>query len=245
MRVVSFNIRNGRAFDGWRSWPFRRRRVAALLRSFDADLIGIQEAYGFQQRYLDRQLREHSAYARPRNRLLGERIPVYVRTDRLEVVDRWTRWFSDAPLTAGSRLPEATFPRIATAVELTDRASGVRFGFVNVHLDEKHAGNRLASIEMLLEWLGEATPWIVAGDFNATPDDAEIALLTDAGFDQALPPGAGGTSHDFSGRIDGPRIDHVLHRGPLQVRASEVFCEPHYADTSDHWPIVVDFEVVS
>ena len=36
VRVVSFNIRNGRAFDGWNSWPFRRRATARCPPAFAA-----------------------------------------------------------------------------------------------------------------------------------------------------------------------------------------------------------------
>ena len=52
VRVGTFNVRNGLARDGWNSWPFRRGATAAALRGLDADVVGLQEAFGFQARSL-------------------------------------------------------------------------------------------------------------------------------------------------------------------------------------------------
>ncbi|HJR24407.1 MAG TPA: endonuclease/exonuclease/phosphatase family protein, partial [Acidimicrobiales bacterium] len=57
LRVATFNVRNGRALDGFvRAWPFRRRAVVAAIASLDADVVGLQEAYRFQLRSLLRGL---------------------------------------------------------------------------------------------------------------------------------------------------------------------------------------------
>ena len=67
----------------------------------------------------------------------------------------------------GERLPDATFPRVATLTVLA--AGEVRFGVANVHLDEHREENRLSSARQLVEWLDLAQPWVVAGDLNTTP----------------------------------------------------------------------------
>ena len=40
LRVATWNVRNGWAFDGWSSWPFRRRSAIETLASLAADVVG-------------------------------------------------------------------------------------------------------------------------------------------------------------------------------------------------------------
>lgn len=242
-RVLSFNIRNGRAFDGWNTWWFRRRAVAQVLRTLDADVAGLQEVYRFQQHWLLRAAAGYEAAGRGRDRGdSGERCPVFVKASRLAVTAATTRWFSSQPDDPGSRLPGASFPRIATLLEVVDRDRGRDFGIANVHLDERWPSNRLESLKLLLSWLDPRVPWVVLGDFNATPQSDELLLMADAGYTGVLTSGAPGTAHDFTGKRDGRRIDHVL------VREGEWSVEDAWVVTdrvrgrlpSDHWPVVAD-----
>ena len=87
VRVVSFNLRNARAVDGWNSWPFRRRATAAVLRDLAPDVAGLQEAYACQERYLVRALGGYSSVSVGRaagDR--GERCPVVHRSSTLRLV---------------------------------------------------------------------------------------------------------------------------------------------------------------
>ena len=59
LRVASFNLRNGLAWDWCNSWPLRRQVCLRTLRALDADIIGVQEAFGFQLRWLLRHLPEY------------------------------------------------------------------------------------------------------------------------------------------------------------------------------------------
>lgn len=240
--VASFNIRNGRALDGCNSWPFRRRATAAMARGLDADLLGVQEAYRFQARYLDRRLPDHDRYGRGRNaKRGGEWCAVYARSARLDVTAATTRWYGDTPEVAGSRLPGAGFPRVATIVDAVDRADDDRaLRFVNTHLDERNAANRQRSIELLLDWLDLAVPTIVVGDFNATPDRQPelFAALTAAGLAPALPDDGRGTAHDYRPGTDHRRLDHIfVSRHWTVVDAGVVVDRPHGRYPSDHWPV--------
>ena len=42
LRVATFNVRNGIAFDGLDSWPLRRHTTAQAVAGLDADLIALQ-----------------------------------------------------------------------------------------------------------------------------------------------------------------------------------------------------------
>ena len=245
LRVASFNIRSSRSFDGLNSWPLRRPATAAAIRALDADVVGLQEVHPGPARYLRRALAGVAAVgAGRRDGRRGERCLILYRTERLRLVGWTTRWFSDEPLRPGTRLAGAGSPRVATLAELVARDSGERFAVANVHLDERREGNRVASARLLVSWLAPHVPWIVLGDFNAVPASGVLAVVEAAGFTTALDADAGGTAHDFTGRADGARIDHVLVGPQWDVLAGTVVRRRERGRlASDHWPVVADLRL--
>lgn len=242
LRVVTFNVRNAKALDGANAWPLRRRSTAASLQRLDADVVGLQEAYCVQERFLRRKLPDTAAFGRGRNRRdTGERCPVLWRTTRFELVHAEVRWYSDLPAEPGSTLPGSRFPRLASVVELRDTRGGRTFGVANTHLDERNGGNRERSADLLLGWLRAGIPWVVIGDLNTGPDSPPLRALQASGLRSVLPADAGGTNHDFTGRADGRRIDHILVSDAWEVRAAAVDrYRPGGRLPSDHWPLVAD-----
>ncbi len=241
IRVASFNIRNGRCFDGRNSWPFRRGATAEAVAALDAHVVALQEVYGFQLRSLCRQLPDYvCAGDRSRSRLgWGERCPILVRRAGGTVISDRTLWFGDDPLRPGSRMPKAGFPRIATLCKI--RIAGLELEVANTHFDERVEDNRVRSAHQLVEWLDAELPRVVAGDLNVTPDSDVVRVLENSGLREALPAEAPGTAHQFTGRIDGPRIDHILVSDHFEVVKAEVdHSKPHGRLASDHWPIVAD-----
>ena len=184
LRVATFNIRNGIALDGLDSWPFRRRAAADAVARLDLDLAGLQEVYGFQQRYLLRRLPDYAATGAGRTdgRGRGERCTVLHRRARLALDESITRWFSDTPDLPGSTSWGNRLPRIVTLARFIDRESGRRFGLANCHLEGSPATARHRSAAALVAWLEPGLPWIVLGDFNAEPDDAAVQTLLAAGL---------------------------------------------------------------
>jgi endonuclease/exonuclease/phosphatase family metal-dependent hydrolase len=240
LRIATCNIRNGRAFDGVDTWPFRRRRLVGYLCSLDADVLALQEAFAFQVQAIVAAFDGHAVLGHGRSRRhRGEHVPLLVRRDRLDVTFSSTRWLSDTPEAPGSRLPGSRFPRIATIAGLRDRRNGHTFTVANTHLDEADPDRRHRSTELLAEWSADWTNPILVGDLNATPGAPELAPLLAAGLRDACPSDAPGTSHDFTGRTDGPRIDHVLLAPSWTVSAATVAVSDG-RPPSDHWAVVVD-----
>jgi len=243
--AVSFNLRHGLAWDGLHSWPFRRRAAAATIDAAHAEVVGLQEVHGFQQRYLARHLRDHEAVGAGRDDGCerGERCSVLYRPARLRL-DSWTvRWLSDTPATPGSRTWGNPTTRIVTLCRFTDRSDGRRFGVADTHWDGASAASRLRSAGAVLSWLDPGLPWIVLGDLNATAGDPAVRTLVAGGLRDTLAhagergPGAG-THHHWDGATDGTRIDYVLvtpHWDVLDARI--VKAAPAAGLPSDHWPV--------
>jgi endonuclease/exonuclease/phosphatase family metal-dependent hydrolase len=242
LRVATFNIRNGRALDGRNTWWCRRRAVAAAIAGLGADVIGLQEAYRFQLRWLLRHLDGVAAVGAGRDDgRRGEHTPLVTRSSAVRVLAERTRWFSGAPDAPGTKLPDARFPRIATIAEVEVLSTGARAQVACTHLDAHDRGRRVASAEQLVTWLDPSLPRIVLGDLNAVPGSPELEPLLAAGYRSALPAGAGGTNHDFTGRTDGRRLDHILVSPEIEVAGAQIeHPRPSGRLPSDHWPVVAD-----
>lgn len=242
LRIASFNIRNGRALDGRHLWWLRRRATLEAIRALDADVIGLQEAYRFQLRWLTRRLPAYTSHgAGRRDGSRGEWCPILVRSG-IDVLGVVTRWYGESPDEPGTRLAGAAFPRIATIATLSMAGRAVQV--VNTHVDEADASRRLQSAQQLLTWLDRSIPTVVVGDLNATTSEASVRSFVDAGFQDALEGVAGGTAHRFTGGTDGRRIDHVLVDRHWTARAARIAATPAQRPLpSDHWPVVADLEL--
>ncbi len=239
--MATFNVRNGLARDGWNSWPFRRHATAAALRGLDADVVGLQEAFGFQARSLQDHCPGYGFTGAGRSpRRWGERCSVVFRRGDLTLVSSETRWYGADPTKPGTRLPDASFPRIATVVRLRQTGGRPTVTVVNTHLDEHHERNRVAAAGQLLTWLDDG-PTVVVGDLNALPDSPVVATLVAGGLRNAVGDDAPGTNHAFTGRTDGRRIDHILVSSHWAVAGARVdTTRPGGRLPSDHWPVVAD-----
>ena len=262
LTVVSFNIRNGIAFDRLHSWPFWRRATAQAIARLDGDLLGLQEVYAFQERYLMRSLGGYAAIGTGRDaRGGGERCSVLYRRMRLRLEAARTRWLSDTPDVPGSCTWGNPLPRVATLCRFVDEASGRPIGFANLHLDGASAASRECAAEALLSWLEPDTPWLVAGDLNEAPDGAALRRLAAVGLrdlvaeqsrtsaerqttaddsglpaEQAAHPVA--TEHGFGKITAGRRIDYVLASGHWRLERAWVAQERVGTRLpSDHWPV--------
>lgn len=244
-RIVSFNIRNGRSIDLRHSWWQRRTAVLRTLQRLDPDVVGLQEAFAFQADWLCRRLPGFGCYGvgRANGARRGEQMLVLHRQDVYQRRRADTRWYGSDPDHPGSRLPGAEFPRTAAILVLEHRQRGGTFGFVNTHLDARNAANRRRSAAQLATWVGDlGLPTAVVGDLNDDADGpAASQLQHDLHLVHAIAADAGGTSHGFTGRTDGRRIDHILVPPSWRVVGGGVDhrrVEGRLA--SDHWPVVAD-----
>jgi endonuclease/exonuclease/phosphatase family metal-dependent hydrolase len=259
VRVMSFNIRYGTADDGENAWSRRRDLVVETIRSFDPDVLGLQEALRDQ---LDELATALPGYAeigvgRDDGARKGEYAAILFRSERFAPIDSGTFWLSDEPGSPGSATWGNRIPRVCTWVTLRDRRSGAETLVLNTHLDHESAVSRERAAAMIAsraDAVRAGREIVVTGDFNAPPDSRPLATLratagtTPPGlrdaFAVAHPDSADpGTFHGFEGIATGGRIDAILVSGGWQVREAGVIRasrEGRYP--SDHFPVTAILE---
>ena len=258
LRVMSFNVRYGDADDGSNGWEFRHDLLVRTIRTYDPDLLGVQEALDDQFRTLcDALGADYGCHGvgRDDGRSRGEHMAIYFRRGRFERQTGGHFWLSETPDRPGSKSWDAEVTRMASWVKLFDRASGGELLFVNTHWDHIGKRARLESARLIRRRVREILPGgtvIIIGDFNAREDDEEYTELLRATDDdgpryldayrQIHPQRQTdeATFHAFKGGKEGSRIDWIVHSEDLKAtdatidRTSEDGRYPsdHYAVTA-------------
>ncbi len=258
VRVMSFNVRYGTANDGPNRWELRRELLLDVVKEFDPDVLGLQEALPDQLAALAETLPDHACVGVGREADgSGEYSAIFFRQGRFDLAAADTLWLSETPKAPGSRSWGNQLPRIYTWARLLDRSSSRRFTFINTHWDHQsqpareQSGKAMAALVAELIMAGE--PVLVTGDYNSGEDNPAIAYLTRDGellrdaFRVIHPeePEAG-TFNGFQGRTEGPKIDAVFATSHWQVQEADIV-RTHEGDRfpSDHFPVTAIVELGS
>jgi len=259
VKVMSFNIRTGDAWwlDGWNCWHNRRQIVIRTLADNAADIIGLQEAVHYQIEQIQQALPQYSKYAvgRTNGKQKGETCAIFYRTDRFELVDCGTFWFSKDPSKPGSKHWGNLFPRLCSWILLADKLSETSFYVYNLHLDNWSQKSREKSVRLLASKIANRktqVPFIVMGDFNMELDNPAMlylkkianTLMLDAWQSVHTGDSNSGTYHKFSGRVACPKIDHIRiceRAKALYVEIDRYELDGRYP--SDHFPIIATIRI--
>jgi len=252
LHVMSFNIRRRIPHVGKRNpdqWSHRKPALRRLLAWEQPTILGVQEALpdqaGFVKESLGEQYRRVGRGRSADQR--GEGCPVFFDSRRLQL-NGWTQWaLSDTPTVSGSRSWGNRVPRIVVSVDFTDRATGIRFRFLNTHFDHQSRTSRLRAAGFVADLVTEVdSPVLVTGDFNSSiftgPYDRLISdgPLVDTWFEAARRrTEAWGSFPNYRApRLDLKRIDWVLATPGISV--ADVAINPFRHEgisPSDHLPV--------
>ncbi|WP_022916667.1 endonuclease/exonuclease/phosphatase family protein [Ruania albidiflava] len=252
LRVASYNIAAGRDADG----SFDIASTAEAIETIDADVVALQEVdVHWGERSLDLDLAEELAQALDMHVAFA---PIYSNDPvddggpRAEfgvavlsdypIVD-----FTNHEITRLSTQDEEPVPAPGPGfAEATIQARAARVHVYSTHLDYRGDPSvREMQVADTLEILAEddaGTTQILMGDFNATPEAAELAplwtVLTDAWT-------IAGDGDGFTFPADAPdrRIDYVAVSDHVSVEGAFVPTDGPAATSSDHRPTVVDLVV--
>jgi endonuclease/exonuclease/phosphatase family metal-dependent hydrolase len=258
IQVMSYNIRYGSAHDGKRRWKNRRPLLVELLRMQKPDMIGVQEALRFQLDEIRNDISNlgEIGAGRDNGKTLGEYAAILYRTDRFDVAESGTFWFSSTPDTAGSKSWGNRIPRVCSWALLLDKNTKSGIYLYNMHLDHRSQYSREKSIELLIDKITGRTfkwPVILTGDFNVIERNPVIRILkglkpvdnfgfvpfVDA-YRKIHPKAFGGTYNFFCGFRFGPRIDYVFTSPDILVTDANILRNSFDGIyPSDHFPVFV------
>lgn len=259
VRIMTFNIRLNTPQDGKNRWSERRDLALEVVRRFDGDFIGLQEALPDQLGDLRKALPEFRAIGRSReadaNR--GEACPILYRRERwrLDPEQHGTFWLSDTPEKPGSITWGNACTRIVTWGRFVNVRSGHGLYVYNTHFDHVSDPSRLKSAALVSQRVADRKnpdPVVLTGDFNCGPASPAIRYLVDPTSDspvhwvdtfRELHPNAAnsGTFHAFRGGTQDEKIDYILIFPSAEVRSSEIVRD-HRGDRypSDHFPVTAE-----
>ena len=261
LRVMTFNIRMDTPDDGENQWSNRKYLAAEMVRFHEADIFGAQEVLHHQLTDLLDRLPGYAyvGVGREDGKTKGEYAPIIYRKDRFVVEKSGNFWLSEHPEAVGQKGWDAACERVATWAILKDKRTGKRLFFMNTHLDHVGKVARHEGASLVLDEVGklsEGLPVIVTGDFNATPDDDPIQVLTNTADERHLTHsralaelkyGPDWTFHDY-GRIplaERSWIDYVFVKGAFKVYTNGVITDTlNQLYPSDHCPVLCELEIL-
>jgi len=183
IRTMTFNIRLNVASDSLNAWPHRKDMAASMIRFYQADIIGVQEALIDQVHDLEDRLPEYSWFGIGRDDGLeqGEYMGIFYLKDRFTVLEDSTFWLSETPSVPGKGW-DAACNRIVTWGKFQDLKTNKIFYFFNTHFDHLGKVARVESAKLILNYIQNIagkTDAVLTGDFNATPDSAPYKILSE------------------------------------------------------------------
>lgn len=249
INVITYNIRLNLASDGVNAWPNRKDNVKALIKFYEADILGVQEA--LPEQYDDLLLNsnfEAVGRARDDGERKGEFSPVYYNRNRFTKKDGGTFWLSLTP-DVPSKGWDAALNRVCSWVRLYDKINRKEFVVFNTHFDHIGVQARVESAKLIKQKIQELAPnlpVVFTGDLNVTPETEAIStiksFLTDSKtLSKEAPYGPNGTFNAFN--FNSPlkdRIDYIFVNKGFKVQKYAVLTDSkdqrYY---SDHLPVFV------
>jgi endonuclease/exonuclease/phosphatase family metal-dependent hydrolase len=256
---MTFNIRYSAAADGPDRWTERREMVVDVIRRFDGDFVGIQEALPDQVAYLRESLSAYRLIVRSRlaDAEQGEAVPLLYRHGRwrLDETQQGTFWLSDTPEVPGSTTWGNDIPRIVTWGRFVEGQTGRAVYVYNCHFDHASEPSRQKSAVLLAKRIAarqQPDPVILTGDFNCGESSYAIRYLkgqqdqspiklVDTFRMQHPDEKTVGTFHAFRGSRDGEKIDYVFALPGVKVLGAEiVYSNRDGRYPSDHYPVTAE-----
>lgn len=246
---MTYNIRYDNPGDGINQWSSRKEKVYDLIRKYNPDLLGVQEALHHQLTDITGNI---TAYAyigvgRDDGKEKGEYSAILYKKDRFDVLGKGTFWLSETPEVAGSKSWDAAITRVATWAKMRDKRSRREFFVINTHFDHIGREARAKSATLLKTKaldIGRGLPVIISGDFNCTRDELPYKTIMDKSSLTLIDPAPQdppGTFCSFTvNSITCRPIDYVFHTAEWTASNYQVIQDNdglYYP--SDHLPVMV------
>lgn len=237
VRVMSYNIHHGEGADG----RLDLDRVAGVIRSEKAEVVGLQEVDRFWRRsdfvdqvdHLAEELDMHAAYGA--NLDLSPDDPSQTRRQY------GTAILSKYPIVESKN---TLLPKLGTSeqrglLEALIKVKGAPVRFYDTHLQHNNSTERALQVRAIMEHTRDVQePQVLVGDLNALPEAPELAPLYER-YNDAWSLGGEGPGYTTDAENPNRRIDYVFVTPDVAVRGASV---PRTL-ASDHLPVVADLSV--
>jgi endonuclease/exonuclease/phosphatase family metal-dependent hydrolase len=252
VRLMTYNIRLDYSGDGINQWPNRKTKVFDLIRRYDPDIFGVQEATPSQMEDFASALTEYKSIGvgRDDGKNKGEFSAIFYKGEKFGLLDQNTFWLSETPEVPGSKNWDAAITRIATWGKFRERKSSKEFVLLNTHFDHIGKEARMHSAELIKKSkpFSMSLPLILMGDFNCTRQEPPYSIMISSApgvplFDafDAAPESAPGTYCGFEvNGIPCKAIDYIFYSAGWKMKKFKVIRDnngKYYP--SDHLPVMV------
>ena len=182
VKAMTFNIRNGKAKDGENHWTKRRHMVYKVINDYNADFVGLQEAFDFQINEILGSCKNYASIGEGRDgKNKGEFSNILYKKNKFEVIESNTFWLSDTPEVM-SRSWGNGYHRICTWGLFKNKLSGNNIYIFNTHFDHRSVPSRIQSARLIIDKIKnrklKEVPFIITGDFNAVASSLEMNYFT-------------------------------------------------------------------
>ncbi len=250
LKVVSLNMRYGEAKDGTNSWQYRFPATIMMLRDQVPDVMGVQEALGYQIGMVlyDCENYKSIGVGRENGKKQGEHMSLLYNKKTISLSKWGTYWLSETP-DKPSKGWDAACKRTATWALMKCKKSGKKFYIVNTHLDHVGVEARVKGLQLVVDRIAQMNkknyPLILMGDFNVLPNDDALVGLNEVMKDTRKAAAKTDNLHTFNnwGRSKSI-IDYIYFKGFSQCKEFQTI-QKKYAERafiSDHFPIKAVFE---
>lgn len=249
-KYVTFNIRYDCERDGCNQFEYRQPLICRAIQEEKPDIIGFQEVMVHMVAWLKENLTDYYVIGCGRNKGLGgEQMSIAFRKDKYDLIEMRTFWLSETPFQSGSKYSDSACPRTCTEAVFVELESKRVLRVLNTHLDYIGHLARMESIKQIMRHVNGLTlfpdaPIILAGDFNAYPEDEELELMGKMPGFKNVTEGIGTTFHGFMQAEKPGHIDYIFVRGLLdclRVKKWDMY-EENGVYISDHYPVCAELE---
>jgi len=240
LAVMSYNIQM------WAPWTAGKPEATMkIIQERNPDLFGVQEAtlpqwgeflknqFGETYGIVDLALHgiEQADWPVTEN-------PIFYRKDKFELIESGFKWLTDTP-DVNSKLEVSAAIRTFTYAVLERKSDGLRFVYVNTHLD--HVDGQPTQAAILVKFLErfEGYPIIVTGDFNFEVLSAGYTNMTNGGYLSSKFFCEETINSEIGTAPSGREVDYCYSNGRnIFFHTYEVISNPM---PSDHYALYIEF----
>ena len=251
-KMMTYNIRYDNPNDGDNWWDLRKDEVVELIKNYNPDFIGLQEALPNQTAFIAEKLDAYHYIGHGRDGVgtNSEGAPIFYNKARYDLIESETIWLSETPDTI-SRGWDAALNRIVTYGVFQDKTNNQSVHIFNAHFDHMGELARFKSAELLVNYMRTNNlsnkQVVLMGDFNALPTESPIQLLTkeleDSYNTKGVPvEGPTGTFNAFDTNATATkRIDYIFTKNVV-VKSYRCIDDRRANDlhVSDHFALIIE-----